>query len=110
MWLVRALIVVSMFIILLGFFVYNAEQRVSVDIISAKYYNVPLIVVVFWSFIFGLVASLVISITVYFKQTGDIRHLKKTVNSLNSEIVALRNRPIEDTDDKFLLSDKEEKQ
>ncbi len=110
MWLVRALVGVLIFVVLLGFFVYNAEQRVSVNTITAMYHNVPLIVVVFWSFVFGLLTSFLLSITIYFKQTSDIRRLKRNVDNLNSEITALRNRPIEESEDKFLLDDKEEKQ
>ena len=110
MWLFRALIGVVLFIILVGFVVYNAEERVSVSLIQTRYINVPLVVVVFWSFGFGLIVSFLLSITIYLKQSGDIRRLKRTVTSLNSEVAALRNRPIEESDDKFLLSDKEEKQ
>lgn len=109
MWLLRALIGVLIFVILLGFFVYNAEQRVSVNIITALYHNVPLIVVVFWSFVFGLLTSFLLSITVYLKQTSDIRRLKRTVDNLNSEITALRNRPIEEAEDKFIMPGEEDK-
>ncbi|MEZ5359063.1 MAG: LapA family protein [Candidatus Zixiibacteriota bacterium] len=110
MWLLRAIIGVLIFVILLGFFVYNAEQRVSVHIMTTLYHDVPLIVVVFWSFVFGLLTSFLLSITVYFKQASDIRRLKRSAENLNSEITALRNRPIEEAEDKFILPGKEDKQ
>jgi len=108
MWVVRAILVVAVFIVLLGFGIYNAGEKVSVTILSTRYINVPLIVVVFWSCVFGLLVSILLFITVYFKQAGEIRRQKRINDSLIAEVGALRNRPIEETDDKFLLSDKGE--
>lgn len=108
MWVVRALLVVAVFVILLGFAIYNAEEKVTVNILNT-WYNVPLVVVVFWSCVFGLLVSILLFITVYFKQIGEIRRHKRVNESLSAEIAALRNRPIEEADGAFLLSDKENK-
>lgn len=108
MWVVRTFLIVAVFVILLGFGIYNAGEKVSVTILNTRYVNVPLIVVAFWSCVFGLLVSILLFITVYFKQIGELRRQKRVNESLNSEISALRNRPIEETDDKFLLSDKED--
>lgn len=108
MWVVRTILIVAVFVILLGFGIYNAGEKVSVTILNTRYINVPLIVVTFWSCVFGLLVSIFLFITVYFKQVGEIRRHKRINDSLNAEIAALRNRPIEEADDKFLLSNKEE--
>jgi uncharacterized integral membrane protein len=107
MWVIRTLLIVAVFVILLGFGIYNAGEKVSVTILNTRYVNVPLIVVAFWSCVFGLLVSVLLFITVYFRQVGEIRRQKRINESLNAEIAALRNRPIEEADDKFLLSDKE---
>jgi uncharacterized integral membrane protein len=109
MWVVRTILIVAVFVVLLGFGIYNAGEKVSVTILSTRYINVPLIVVAFWSCVFGLLVSILLFITIYFKQVADLRRLKRINDSLNAEIAALRNRPIEEADDKFLLSDKENK-
>ena len=107
MWVLRALLVVVLIVVLVGFSVYNAEERVGVNILTTRYINVPLIVITFWAFIFGLVVSFLLFVTVYFRQVAEIRRQRRIADSLGSEISALRNRPIEESADDFLLSDKE---
>jgi uncharacterized integral membrane protein len=107
MWVIRTLLIVALFVLLLWFGIDNAGEKVSVKLINTRYVNVPLIVVTFWACVFGLLVSILLFITVYFKQVGEIRRQKRISESLNAEIAALRNRPIEEADDKFLLSDKE---
>lgn len=108
MWVIRAVLGIVLFIVLVGFAVYNAGELVSVQLLQTRYINVPLIVVVFWAFLIGLVIAFLFFVTVYFKQVAEIRQLKRQNGALSSEIVALRNRPIEEANDKFLLSDKDE--
>ena len=100
-------LVVVLIVVLVGFSVYNAEERVGVNILTTRYINVPLIVITFWAFIFGLVVSFLLFVTVYFRQVAEIRRQRRIADSLGSEISALRNRPIEESADDFLLSDKE---
>jgi uncharacterized integral membrane protein len=107
MWVVRTILIVAVFVILLGFGIYNAGEKVAVTILNTRYINVPLIVVAFWSCVFGLLVSILLFITVYFKQVGEIRRQRRINESLAAEIAALRNRPIEEADDSFLLPDKE---
>jgi len=107
MWVIRTILIVAVFVVLLGFGIYNAGEKVSVTILNTRYVNVPLIVVTFWSCVFGLLVSILLFFTVYFKQVAEIRRQKRINDSLNAEIAALRNRTIEETDDKFLLSNKE---
>jgi len=95
--------------ILLGFSVYNAEERVTVNILNTRYINVPLIFVAYWAFVFGLLVSFALFATIYLKQSSEIRRHKRTAEALQSEIVALRNRPIQESDEKFLQAGKEEK-
>ena len=107
MWVIRALLVLVLLVILLGFSVYNAQERVAVNILNTRYVNVPLIFVAYWAFVFGLVVSFIMFATVYLKQVGEIRRYKRQSENLQSEISALRNRTIEDSAEKFLQSDKD---
>ncbi len=104
MW---ALLGVVLIAVLLGFSVYNAEERVAVNILNTRYINVPLIYVTYWAFIFGMILSFLLLATILFRQAGELRRVKKIVSSLNGEISALRNRPIEELPDKFLQSGRE---
>ena len=109
MWVFRAFLAVILFAVLLGFSVYNAEERVAVTILNTRYINVPLIFVAYWAFFFGLIVSFLLAVTIYFKQTWEIRRQRRIIDSLNNEVSALRNRPIEGGD-QFLFSDKENAQ
>lgn len=107
MWIVRALLVLILIVILLGFSVYNAQERVAVNILNTRYVNVPLIYVAYWAFVFGLVVTFVLFATVYIKQANEIRRYRRLSENLQSEISALRNRAIDDSAEKFMQADKE---
>jgi uncharacterized integral membrane protein len=102
MWVVRALLVVILFAVLLGFSVYNANERVAVTILQTRYYNVPLIFVAYWAFIFGLLVSFLLFVTIYFRQAADVRRYKRKMNDLAHEVAALRNRSLDESSESML--------
>ncbi len=108
MWVIRALLIVALVAIILGFSVYNADERVAVNIFETKYVNVPLIIVAYWAFIFGMLVSFVLFVTIYFRQAGEIRRHKRMAEGLASEITALRNRRIDEASDSILKPSKGE--
>jgi hypothetical protein len=52
-------------------------------------------------------SSFALFATVYLRQSGEIRRYKRTAEALQGEITALRNRPIEESNEKFLQAGKE---
>jgi uncharacterized integral membrane protein len=109
MRVVRALLLLILFAVLLGFAVYNAEERVAVNILQTRYINVPLILVAYWGFIFGMVVAFLLFVMTYIKHASEVRRFKRLTDSLHNEIAALRNRPIEEQTGDFLLSDKDKR-
>ncbi|MGH8015912.1 MAG: lipopolysaccharide assembly protein LapA domain-containing protein, partial [Candidatus Zixiibacteriota bacterium] len=109
MWALRAVLIVFIIICVVAFAYHNSSQtqKVNIDLVFAKYVEVPLLIVVFWSFVAGMVVSLVLFILVYLRQAVQIRSLQKNVKSLESEATVLRNRPIEESAD--LLKGQDEK-
>jgi hypothetical protein len=63
--------------------------------------------VVFWSFVAGMILSLILFILIYVRQAVQIRGLQKVIRSLENEVTVLRNRPIEESAD--LLKGQDEK-
>jgi predicted PurR-regulated permease PerM len=108
MWVFRTLLVVILIAVILGFSVYNAQERVAVSILNTRYINVPLIYIAYWAFLFGMVISFLLFVTIYFKQAAELRRQKRITDSLTHEIAALRNRTIQESGDSFLRSGKEE--
>jgi uncharacterized integral membrane protein len=106
MWVIRALLVVALVAIIVGFTVYNADERVSVNLFQTRYVNYPLIYVAYWAFLFGMLVSFVLSVTIYFKQAGEIRRYRRAAEGLSNEIAALRNRRIDEASDNFLQSNR----
>ena len=109
MWALRAILIVFVIVCVVAFAYHNSSpaEKVNVDLIFAKYIEVPLVIVVFWSFMSGLLVSLLIFILVYLRQSVQIHGFHKQVRALESEVTALRNRPIEESAE--LLKGEDEK-
>lgn len=103
----RAILIALVVVALVGFAMYNVSvgQAVTVDLIWVRYVDVPLITVVFWSFVSGVVIALLIFISSYIKLSVQLRSAKRQVRALEGEVTVLRNRPIEESAD--LLKDTE---
>lgn len=110
MWALRAILIAAVVVVVVAFAYYNSSQTqtVSVNLIWAKYVNVPLITVVFWAFVAGVVVSLFLFISVYIRHSVQLRSARRRIKSLEGEVTILRNRPIEESAD--LLKGADEKQ
>ena len=99
MWAVRAVLITIVIIAVVAFAYFNISpnQTVDVDLIWVKYVEVPLITVVFWSFISGVLVSLLLFISIYIRQSILLRLAHKKIHALESEVTVLRNRPIEES-------------
>lgn len=111
MWVFRAVLLVILFAVLVGFSVYNAGERVSVTLplFQVKYIDFPLIYVAYWAFIFGLVVSSLLFVTVCIKQAAELRKHKRSLSALNNEVSALRNRTISEAEGNFLIPKEDNK-
>lgn len=101
MWAVRAFLIALLIIVLVAFAYTNLQldQKVSINVLTANYINVPLLTVVFWAFVGGILISLILFISIYIKLSVQLRYLNKKIFALESEVTVLRNRPIEESAD-----------
>jgi uncharacterized membrane protein YciS (DUF1049 family) len=101
MWIIRAILIAVMLILVIAFAYNNfgPEQKVDVYLrpVMPNYLDVPLVTVVFWSLVAGMVMSLLIFISIYIKQTVDMHAAKRRIKALEGEVAILRNRPIEES-------------
>lgn len=109
MWAIRAILVALLIVVVVAFayFNFNPAQKVDVNLIYVKYLDVPLVTVVFWSFVAGVLISLILFISVYIRLSVQIRTAAKRIAALEGEVAVLRNRPIEESAD--LLKGADEK-
>ncbi len=101
MWAVRAMLIIALVLCVVAFAYYNsaAQQNVKVNLIWATYVDVPLITVVFWSFVPGVLVSLFVFMSVFIKSSVELRAARRRIKALEGEVTALRNRPIEESVD-----------
>lgn len=99
MWVIRAILIAIIVIAIIGFVILNpiTSQQVDVDLYFAKYVGVSLVIIVFWSLVVGMLASLILFISVYIKLSVQLRIANKRSSALESEVSVLRNRPIEES-------------
>ncbi len=98
MGILRAILILIVLAIIIGFSVYNAAPRVEVNLIKASY-EVPLVVVVYWSFLAGMVVAFLLVLSYIVKLQTDRRMDRQYKRSLEMEVSALRNRTIEELDE-----------
>ena len=98
MWAVRALLVIILVVVVVGFSVLNSEQKVTVMLYNTTYYNVPLIVVTYWAFVVGMLVTFILGLSYFWKLSMDLRDERRETKRLLTELTALRNRPIEAID------------
>ncbi len=101
MWAVRAILIVALVLLVVAFAFYNNDPSivVDVDLIWMQRAEVPLITVVFWSFVSGVLVSLFLFMSVFIKQSVQLRATRRRIKALEGEVTALRNRPIEESAD-----------
>ena len=102
MWVFRSFVILVIIGLIIGFAVFNSgllQQKVDVDLIWTKRHDVPILTVVLWSFILGLLVSWILFVSVYLKQSNQLNKTKRELKGVRDEVTALRNRPIEETKD-----------
>lgn len=112
MWVIRAILIALLVVCVVAFAYFNfgAEQEVDVSLIYAKYVEVPLVTVVFWSFVVGVLISLLLFISVWVKLSVQLRSANRRAQALEGEVTVLRNRPIEESADLLKTADRREHQ
>ncbi len=110
MWILRAILVALVVVCIVAFAFYNIDRanEVDVNLIYVTFTNVPLITVVFWSFVAGVIVSLLLFISVYVRLSVQLRTAKRRIRALEGEVTVLRNRPIEESADLLKGTDREE--
>ncbi len=101
MWVVRTVLVLLLVLLVVGFAYNNtaSDQKVAVHLhpLFADWVDVPLLTVVFWSFMGGAVLSMLLFVAMYLKLSLEARTARKRIRALESEVAILRNRPIEES-------------
>jgi uncharacterized integral membrane protein len=90
-----ALLIITIAII--AFAVMNPSERVAINLGWIGYEGVPLILTLFIAFVIGIVLTILYCLYYFIDMGLNIRRLKKRNRDLESELVALRNLPLEES-------------
>ena len=96
MWILRTLVIIVLITLIVGFAIYNSEERISVNLYGKEYYQVPMVFVAFWTLVVGMLISFALGISYYFKMYAELRNQRSENRKLIEEITALRNLPLEE--------------
>ena len=103
MWVVRAILIVIIIVLMIAFAFSNNGQDQVVNVnLEPLFQNraaVPVLTVVFWGFVGGLLVSLLLFIGMYIKLSVENHSIGKKLRALEQEVAILRNRPIEESVD-----------
>lgn len=103
MWALRAVLVLLLLLLVVAFAYNNFGTEQTVDVrlepLLSNYVDVPLVTVVFWSFVGGAVLSMFVFVSVFIKQSLQGHTFRKRIRALEGEVTILRNRPIEESAD-----------
>lgn len=98
MWIVKWILIVVSVILLIGFAMQNADVTVPIKFYKWETINeLPLWLVMYLSFIVGMIFWLGVSIYQVITLKGESRKWQKRVKTLESELNRLRNVSVEDS-------------
>lgn len=100
MWVIRIILLLVVLAVVIGFSVYNSGPKLrTVDLIWHQYYDVPMVVVVYWAILAGMVAATFLGMTYVFRLHADLRAERRARKRLEAEMASYRNRTIEELED-----------
>lgn len=100
MWILRTLVIIVLIILIVGFAIYNSDERISVNLYGKQCPDIPMIFVAFWALVVGMLISFALGIGYYFKMYSELRNQRKENRKLLEEVTALRNLPLEEEEEK----------
>ncbi|HOX86822.1 MAG TPA: lipopolysaccharide assembly protein LapA domain-containing protein [bacterium] len=97
MWVIKWLLIAAVVILIIGFAMQNTTQRVAVQFYQYRSIELPLWVVMYASFVAGLLFWLVVSIGRIVSLKRQLHKQHKESKNLRLELDSLRNASIDDS-------------
>jgi uncharacterized integral membrane protein len=99
MWVIRIILLLLVLAVVIGFSVYNSGPEIkTVNLVWYQYYDVPMVVIVYWAMLAGMVAATFLGVTYVFRLHADLRAERRARKRLEAEMASYRNRTIEELD------------
>ena len=98
MWMLKWIGIALLLILLFGFAMLNVSETVRVDLLLWQFDDMPLSLVIFESFIAGMLIWFLIAFVNELKLRNELRTVRRNHDELTRELQALRNQPLEEYD------------
>ena len=95
MWIIRWAFIAIVIIVVLGFSLQNTE-KVTVQLLHYHYTDVPLFLVIYVAFCFGIFVYLLVAVFHQLQLRSEISHLRKENRKLQRELDDMRNLSLGD--------------
>jgi uncharacterized integral membrane protein len=95
MWIIRWAFIAIIIVIVLGFSLQNTD-RVTVRLLSYEYQDVPLFLVIYVAFCFGIFVYLLVAIFHQLQLRSEISRLRRENRKLLKELEGMRNLSLGD--------------
>jgi uncharacterized integral membrane protein len=96
---IAAVALLVVFLAIIFFAIINPGERVMVNLGWQTYTNVPMILALFIAFLIGVALSLVYCLYYFVGLGMTVRRLKRKNKTLEKELLAIRNLPLDDSPD-----------
>lgn len=107
----RVIATIALLIVVIGivyFAVINPDERVTINLWTRTFEDIPLILALFIAFVLGVVLTLLYTLYYFIDLWLTVRRLKKRNRMLENELVALRNLQIEEPFEVSKLEDRKD--
>jgi uncharacterized integral membrane protein len=94
---IAAVVLLVVFLAIIAFAIINPGERVMIDLGWRAYTNVPMILALFIAFLIGIALSLIYCLYYFVGLGVTVRKLKRKNKTLEKELLAIRNLPLEDS-------------
>ena len=95
MWIIRWAFIAIIIIVVLGFSLQNTD-KVTVKVLSYQYMDVPLFLVIYVAFCFGIFVYLLVAVFHQLQLRSEISHLRRDNRKLRQELDNMRNLSLGD--------------
>jgi len=97
-WFLKMFLILGVFVAVMGFAIMNLREHVTVQLYPGRggTYDVQMVVALFVAYVGGMFTWFLVSLARDLKIRRETGRMKRQIRTLDQELTALRNLPLED--------------
>jgi len=98
-WIFRMLLILVLVVAVTGFAMLNSAERANISLGTVKFFDVPLVLLLFEAFVLGAVVWFLVSVWHEIKLRRTIRQQRRDISDLHREVADLRNISLDEIEE-----------